>query len=255
MGYNGSAGLNRPPGDFNVSKVPFCHLHFHTEASLLDGACHVGQVMKRARELDMPAVAITDHGVLFGAVAFYKEAKAAGIKPILGCEVYVAPDNTSMLDRKKTESGSQSNHLVLLAETVEGYQNLSYLVSHAHLDGFYYKPRIDRDLLSRHSRGLIGLSACLKGEIPEMCVKRDIAGAVKRAGEYADILGKDNFFLELQDHGIADQRLANAGLLQVAKKTGLNLVASNDVHYLSAGDHEAHDVMLCLQTQTVLSDP
>jgi DNA polymerase-3 subunit alpha len=238
-----------------MSNQPFVHLHFHTEYSLLDGACRVEEVMEAAQRMGMPAVAITDHGVLYGAVDFYKSAKAKGIKPILGCEVYMAPEGTTMRERKKSESGSQSNHLVLLAENETGYRNLSHLVSQAHLEGFYYKPRIDRDLLSRHSQGLIGLSACLKGEIPEMAVRGNLDGAVRRAEEYREILGRDHFFIELQDHGIPEQRLANEGLLEVARRTGLPLVATNDVHYLSAEHYEAHDVMICLQTQTVMSDP
>jgi len=237
------------------AKCPFVHLHFHTQYSLLDGACKLDGVMETAQQLGMSAVAMTDHGVLYGAVDFYKRAKAKGIKPIIGCEVYVAPDGMSMREQRKSVSGSHSNHLVLLAEDEAGYRNLCQLVSQAHLEGFYYKPRIDHELLSRHSRGLIGLSACLKGEIPELCLKGDMAGAVARAELYAEILGRENFFIELQDHGLADQRLVNKGLVEVARRTGLPLVATNDVHYLQPQDWEAHDVMICLQTQSVLSDP
>ena len=238
-----------------ISEQKFVHLHFHTEYSLLDGACHIDGVMERAHELGMPAVAMTDHGVLYGAIEFYKKAKAKGIKPLLGCEVYVAPEQMSMHEHRKSSTGSQSNHLVLLAENEKGFRNLATLVSKAHMEGFYYKPRIDHECLSQYSEGLVGMSACLKGEIPELCVQGDMKGAIARAETYMDILGKDNFYIELQDHGIKEQRIANQGLLEVAQKTGLPLVASNDVHYLQPGDWEAHDVMICLQTQSVMSDP
>ena len=211
--------------------------------------------MDAAQKMNMPAVALTDHGVLYGAIEFYKKAKAKGIKPILGCEVYMAPHGIQMHERKRAANGSQSNHFVLLAKDNEGYANLTKLVSKAHIEGFYYKPRIDKALLSQYSKGLIGLSACLKGEVAELCVQGDIDTAVERAEEYKEILGKDNFYIELQDHGIREQRIANEGLLEVAKRTNLPLVASNDVHYLAANHHEAHDIMICLQTQSVESDP
>ncbi len=238
-----------------MSKQPFVHLHFHTQYSLLDGACRVKSAMETAQAQGMSAVAITDHGVLYGAVDFYKTAKSYGVKPILGCEVYTTPENTGMTERKTGRDGSQSNHLVLLAENEVGYQNLVQLVSRAHLDGFYYKPRIDKALLREYNEGLIGLSACLKGEIPEHCVRGDVDGAVQKTEEFTDILGKDNFYIELQDHGIQEQRIANEGLLEVAKRTGLPLVATNDVHYIAPEHHTAHDVMICLQTQSVMSDP
>ena len=233
--------------------VPFVHLHFHTEYSLLDGACQVERVMRVAHELGMKAVAITDHGTLYGLVDFYKTAKSKGIKPLLGCEVYVAAGN--MRDRKTNDGKSYSNHLVLLAETNEGYRNLCRLSSMAHLEGFYYKPRIDKALLRIYGKGLIGLSSCLKGEIASFCVSNNLDAAVRAANEYAEIFGKNNFYLEIQDHGIPDQRIANRGILEVAKRTGLPIVATNDVHYLKAEHAEAHEVLLCLQTQTVMSDP
>ena len=208
--------------------------------------------MRRAVELDMQHVAITDHGNLYGVVDFYKQARSAGIKPILGCEVYVA--HGSMYEKKSTDRKTQSNHLVLLAETDEGYQNLMKLVSQAHLEGFYYKPRIDKDLLRQHNRGLIGLASCLKGEVAELCVKGHLDEAERVAREYSDILGKNNFFLEVQDHGIPEQRIANEGIFQLAERTGLPLVATNDVHYLKQEHAKAHEVLLCLQTQTVMSD-
>jgi len=228
-------------------------LHFHTSYSLLDGACQVKKTMDRAHELGMPAVAMTDHGVLFGAVEFYKEAKAKGIKPLIGCEVYIAFG--SMHERKVEPGRGYANHFVLLAENEEGYANLMRLVSLSHLEGFYYKPRIDKELLSQHHKGLIGLAACLKGEVAELCVQGKIDKAEKVACEFRDIMGEDNFFLEIQDHGIPEQRVANKGILEIAKRTGLPIVATNDVHYLKAEHAEAHEVMLCLQTQTVMSDP
>jgi DNA polymerase-3 subunit alpha len=234
--------------------IPFVHLHFHTEFSLLDGCCRVDKSMEEARALGMTALAITDHGVMYGVVDFYKKARDKGIKPILGCEAYLA--RGSMADRKLEDgSRSQSNHLVLLAESNEGYYNLVHLISKAHLEGFYYKPRIDKQLLARKARGLIGTSACLKGEIPERIVKGDLDGATRLAGEYAEIFGKNNFFLEMQNHGIAEQRICNEGILEIHRRTGLPLIVSNDVHYLRKEHYEAHDVMLCLQTGTTLTDP
>lgn len=236
-----------------AKNVPFTHLHFHTEYSLLDGACQIDRVMTTAQEMGMTAVAITDHGTLFGVVDFYKQAKSAGVKPILGCEVYVA---TGRMQDRKTESGkSYANHLVLLAENDTGYQNLLRLASLAQLEGFYYKPRIDKDLLSRHSKGLIALSSCLKGEVTGACAEGNMEAAIKAAGTYSEIMGKGNFFLELQDHGIAEQRTANRHILEVARKLKLPIVATNDVHYLKPEHAEAHEVLLCLQTQTVMTDP
>ena len=232
---------------------PFAHLHFHTEYSLLDGACRIDKVMTRALELDMRAVAITDHGVMYGVVEFYKKAMKQGIKPILGCEVYMA--HGSMHERKTGPGGSQSNHFVLLAENETGYFNLQKMVSRAHLEGFYYKPRIDKELLAAHSKGLIGLSACLKGSVTEACAAGDLDTALRNAGEFEEILGKGNFYIELQDHGIREQRIANQGLLQVARRLNLPLVATNDVHFIDRTHSAAHDVMICLQTATVLSDP
>ena len=188
---------------------PFTHLHFHTQYSLLDGACKIGEVMDTARQSGMTAAAITDHGVMYGVIDFYKAARKAGIKPILGCEVYMAPDGTSRHDRKLGESNKQSNHLVLLAEDLEGYYNLSKLVSIGHLEGFYYKPRIDKEILAEHSKGLVCLSACLAGEVAGLCAKKEVDQALAKVGEYTDIFGKDNYYLELQDHGLPEQRIAN----------------------------------------------
>jgi DNA polymerase-3 subunit alpha len=236
-----------------TTNVPFVHLHFHTEYSLLDSACQVDRVMATALDLGMTAVAITDHGVLYGVIDFYKQAKAKGIKAILGCEVYVATG--SMRDRKSNGGKGYANHLVLLAENETGYYNLMRMVSLAHLEGFYYKPRIDKELLAQHHKGLIGLSSCLKGEITAACAADNMKAAEKAAGEYAEILGKGQFFLELQDHGLPEQRAANRNLIQLSRRTGLPLVATNDVHYLKPEHAEAHEVLLCLQTQTTMSDP
>ena len=232
-----------------MTNVPFCHLHFHTQYSLLDSACKVGEVMKTAGELGQNYVAMTDHGNLFGAVEFYKAAYKAGIKPIIGCEVYLARNG---VDEKTTQADNM--HLVLLAETQQGYENLMKLVSKAHLEGFYYKPRIDKTWLREYSEGLIGLCACLKGEVTEAAAEGDIDKAVKIANEYSEILGPDNFFLELQDHGMPEQKTANKNMLEVAKITGLPLVATNDVHYVKQSDHESHDVLICLQQGNLLSD-
>jgi len=234
--------------------TPFVHLHLHTAYSLLDGANLIEPLMKRVQELGMPAVAITDHGTLFGTVDFYKQAKSNGIKPIIGCEVYVAAGN--MRD-KKLADGSRSyfHHLVLLAENDTGYKNLIRLASLAQLEGFYYKPRIDKELLAQYHSGLIALSSCLKGEVTAACAREDMDTAMTAAGTFSDIMGKDNFFLEIQDHGIPEQRIANPHIIEIAKRTGLPLVATNDVHYLKAEHAEAHEVLLCLQTQTVMSDP
>ncbi len=233
--------------------VPFVHLHLHTSYSLLDGACRTPDLVDAALKLDMPAVAITDHGVMYGIVDFYKAAREKGLKPILGCEVYEAPG--SRKERKADRSQPTANHLVLLASDLTGYANLIKLVSSAHLEGFYYKPRIDREILARHHEGLIGLSGCLKGRIASALLGNDEKSALREAGEYSDILGKDNFFIELQDHGLPDQLKVNPGLIEVARRAGLPLVATNDVHYIKKEHAEAHEALLCIQTGTVLSDP
>lgn len=232
-----------------MKSVPFCHLHFHTEYSLLDSSCKVADAVKTARELGQDYLAITDHGVLYGVIDFYKQALNAGIKPIIGCEVYVARNG---MDEKSSQSDNL--HLVLLAEDNAGYDNLMHLVSLGHLEGFYYKPRIDKKILRQYSKGLIGLSACLKGEIAEACAEGAADKAVTLAQEYAEILGPGNFFLELQDHGIPEQKTANKHIVEVAKRTGLPLVATNDVHYLKQEHRDAHDVLICLQHGNLVSD-
>ena len=229
----------------------FVHLHCHTEYSLLDGAGRIPQLIARAKELDMPALAITDHGVMYGVVDFYKEAKKQGIKPILGCEVYVAPQSRF----NKTQRGEGAYcHLVLLAENNEGYQNLIQLVSLSFTEGFYYRPRVDKELLSRYSEGLIALSACLGGEIPGLLLRGLREEAEKTALEYQAIFGKGNFFLELQEHGLPEQPAVNQALTEMAQKLGIPLVATNDLHYLARKDAEYHDVLLCIQTGKVLTD-
>ncbi len=230
----------------------FVHLHLHTEYSLLDGAVRVGELMNACCELGMPAVAMTDHGNLYGVVPFYQAAKKAGIKPILGCELYVAPG--SHKEKHAASAREAAYHITLLAETFEGYQNLVKLVSTAHLDGFYYKPRVDHELMAAHSKGLICLSGCLKGEINSaLC-----AGAHERArqltGLYCDIFGPNNFFLELHDHGIEAQALCNPVLVKLAAEFGLGLVAANDVHFLRRDHYEAHDVMICIGTGAMVDD-
>ena len=231
--------------------MAFAHLHVHTEYSLLDGACRIRDLPKLVKELGQTAVAITDHGVMYGAIDFYRACKAQGIHPIIGCEVYVA--RRTRLD-KTYELDAESRHLVLLCQNETGYRNLSYLVSQAFVDGFYIKPRIDLDLLRRHSEGLIGLSACLAGEIPRRLVGGDYEGAKEYALTMQEILGRDNFYLELQDHGIPQQTTVNRGLLRLHQETGIPLVCTNDAHYLRKEDAESHDVLLCIQTGKTVDD-
>lgn len=232
-----------------MKTVPFCHLHLHTKYSLLDSTCKVDELMQTASDMGQTYVAMTDHGNLYGAVDFYKQAQKHGIKPIIGCEVYIARNG---MDEKTSQADNM--HLVLLAEDQEGWQNLMKLVSCGQLDGFYYKPRIDKNLLKEHCKGLIGLSACLKGEVAEACAEGAVDRAVEVAKEYSGILGENNFFLEIMDHGMTEQKAANKHIIEVAKITGLGLVATNDVHYLRQEDHEAHDALICLQQGSLLSD-
>src|SRR5437868_5572866 len=230
----------------------FVHLHLHTEYSLLDGACRIDELLDQAVRLKMPAIAVTEHGNLFSSVIFHDHARARGLNPILGCEVYVAPG--SRLD-KSGNPGTTQNHLVLLAETLEGYHNLIKLVSAGYTEGFYYKPRIDKELLAAHAKGLIGLSSCLKGEVAEGLSHGQERRALDAAAAYRDILGAGNFFLEMQWHGIEEQRIVNGGIPRMAADLGLNLVCTNDVHYLREADHHAHDVLLCIGTGKGFTDP
>lgn len=230
---------------------PFVHLHLHTKYSLLDGACQIKPLVQRAKELGMNAVAMTDHGVMYGTIEFYKACKDAGIKPVIGCEVYI----NAKASRSCREPHTPYHHLVLLAENEEGYQNLARINTIAHLEGFYYKPRIDKETLRAHSKGLIGLGACLHGEVNTHLKERHLDEAEKVAREYMEIFGPGNFFLELQDHGIKEQKVANEGIREVCRRTGLRAVITNDVHYVQQSHAEAHEVMLCIQTSTVMSDP
>ena len=229
----------------------FVHLHLHTEYSLLDGAIRMKELMKKAVEFKMPAVAITDHGNLFGAIEFYQEAQRAGVKPIIGCEAYIAPGSN------KDRPGSRRDaayHFTLLAENETGYRNLVKLVTAGHLEGFHYAPRIDKELLAAHSEGLIGLSGCLAGEINAAIQANNVEKAKQSAAEYRDILGAENFFIELHDHGMEEQRKCMTALPQIARDIGVGLVAANDVHFLRRSDHQAHDVMLCIGTGKMVQD-
>src|SRR6188472_118386 len=229
----------------------FVHLHLHSEYSLLDGACRIEELLDRAAELKMPAVAITEHGNMFSSVIFHDQARKRGLNPILGCEVYVAPGD------RRTKSGTPgetANHLVLLAQNLAGYHNLIKLVSSGYTEGFYYKPRIDKDLLARHATGLIGLSSCLKGEVATGIRTTQQQKAIQAAAAYRDILGPQNFFLEMQYQGIDEQRVVNTGLQPIAKDLGLELVVTNDVHYLQNSDYKPHDVLLCIGTGKSVND-
>ena len=230
----------------------FVHLHLHTEFSLLDGACRIDELLDRAAALKMPAIAVTEHGNLFSSVIFHDHARQKGVKPILGCEVYVAPGDRR---NKSGNPGETQNHLVLLAETDEGYHNLIKLVSSGYTDGFYYKPRIDKALLAEHAKGLIGLSSCLKGEVAQGLTHQQEKKAIEAASTYRDILGPGNFFLEMQWHGIEDQRVVNSGLPAIARDLHLPLICTNDVHYLREADAHPHDVLLCIGTGKAFSDP
>src|SRR5829696_5721341 len=229
----------------------FVHLHLHTEFSLLDGACRVDELLDQAQQLKMPALAVTEHGNMFSAVTFHDAARKRGINPILGCEVYVAPGDRR--DKSGTP-GETANHLVLIAENEKGFKNLIKLVSSGYTEGFYYKPRIDKQLLAQHAEGLIGLSSCLKGEVASEIRSEQAKKAVAAAAQYRDILGKGNFFLEMQFQGIEEQRIVNNGLIPIAKDLNMPLVVTNDVHYLRHGDHKPHDILLCIGTGKSVND-
>jgi DNA polymerase-3 subunit alpha len=233
-----------------MADTPFVHLHCHTDYSLLDGACDISQLMDTAAAQNMPAVAMTDHGNLFGAVQFYNIAKAKGIHPVIGCEVYV-----SQQGHKTRSENDRYNHLVLLCENQEGYRNLINLVSTGFLDGFYYKPRIDKDLLSRHSKGLIAMSACLRGDINETILADRHDEARRLAYTYQDIFGRGNFFLEIQDHGLEQDKRVTPEVNRLSAETGIAMVATNDAHYLQREDARAHEILMCIQTGKTMSDP
>ena len=234
--------------------MAFVHLHLHTEFSLLDGACRIKKLVERVREIGQDAVAITDHGVMYGVVDFYKACKEAGIKPIIGCEVYVAPRGRTRF-QKVHEFDSSFHHLVLLCRNEEGYRNLSYMVSQAFLEGFYIKPRIDLDLLREHCGGLIACSACLGGEVPKLLAAGDYDKAKEVALEMRELFGADGYYLELQDHGIPVQRQVNGGLIRLHEETGIPLVATNDAHYLRKEDAEMQDILMCIQMGKTVDDP
>lgn len=230
----------------------FTHLHVHTEYSLLDGSSKIGEITKRAKELGMDSLAITDHGVMYGVIDFYKAAKKAGIKPILGCEVYVAPG--SRFEKTPGESEDRYYHLVLLAENNTGYQNLMKIVSRGFTEGFYYKPRVDYEVLTEYHEGIIALSACLAGEVQRYLARGMYEMGMEAAKRYENIFGKGNFFLELQDHGISTQQYVNQQLVRMSEELNIELVATNDIHYTYAEDADAHDILLCIQTGKIVTD-
>ena len=232
--------------------MAFTHLHVHTEYSLLDGSNKIKEYVKRLKELGMDSGAITDHGVMFGVIDFYKEAKAQGIKPILGCEVYVAPN--SRFDKEVTGGEDRYYHLVLLAENNQGYSNLMKIVSRGFTEGYYYKPRVDMEVLNQFHEGIICLSACLAGEVQRDISKGLYDEAKKAALRYEACFGKGNYFLELQDHGIPEQKTVNAALVRMSKELDIPLVATNDIHYTYAEDAQAHDILLCIQTSKLVTD-
>ena len=236
------------PNDNNLN---FTHLHVHTEYSLLDGSAKIKELVQKAKDLGMDSIAITDHGAMFGAIDFYKAAKEVGIKPIIGCEVYVASGSRFVKDQSQ---GYNYNHLVLLAETNEGYQNLIKLVSYGYTEGFYYKPRIDMELLRKYNKGIIASSACLAGVVAREIIQKGYDRAKEVALEYEEIFGKGNFFLELQDHGIREQKIVNEQLLKMSKETDIPLIATNDSHYINEEDAEPHDILLCIQTAKTVND-
>lgn len=232
--------------------MAFAHLHTHTQYSLLDGSNKIKDYIAKVKEMGMTAAAITDHGVMYGVIDFYREAKAAGINPVLGCEVYVAP--RSRFDKEQGHGEDRYYHLILLAENNEGYSNLMKIVSIGFVDGFYYKPRVDFETLEKYHQGLICLSACLAGEVSRNLVRGNYEGAKECALRYKKVFGKGNYFLEMQDHGLADQKTVNAGMMRLHKETGIDLVVTNDCHYTNEEDADAHDILLCLQTGKKLMD-
>src|SRR5262249_29245043 len=229
------------------SMAEFTHLHLHTQYSLLDGAIRLDQLVPKVLERGMKSVAMTDHGNLFGALDFYQRAKAHGVKPIFGCETYVAPDRHDKTERK-------SHHMILLAKDQVGWKNLSFLNSMGYLEGFYYNPRIDKKLLREHSQGLVGLSACLGGEVAQTIMRRGPEAAEGIALEMQDIFGKGSFFLELQPNGLEEQENVNGHLLELSKKTGIPVIATNDCHYLNQNDARAHEILMCVQQKRTLQD-
>ncbi len=234
-----------------MSENKFTHLHVHTEFSLLDGACRITELVKKAKELNMDSIAITDHGSMYGVVEFFKQAKREGIKPILGFEAYVAPRKMNDKDPQKDKN---QYHLVLLAENYEGYKNLLKICSAGFVDGFYYKPRVDYDLLRQHSKGIIALSACIAGEVQSNLLDNNYEKAVETALIYKNIFGENNFFLEMQDHGMKEQQIINSGLVKMSQQLGIPLVATNDIHYINKEDSKFHDILMCIQMQKTVDE-
>jgi len=230
--------------------MSFVHLHLHTEYSLLDGACRIDRLFERVKDLNMNAVGITDHGAMYGVIDFYKTAKENGIKPIIGCEVYLAP--RTRFD-KEPNIDNDIHHLVLLAMDNDGYRNLSKIVSIGFVEGFYYKPRVDREVLSKYSKGLIALTSCLAGEIPKLILREQKEKLYDAINFYKEVFG-ENFYFELQYHYIDEQRFVNNELMRLSKKYQIPLVATNDVHYLRREDRNLHDILLCIQTGKTISD-
>src|SRR6267378_5179947 len=244
-----SSSSNRPA----VQHAEFVHLHVHSEYSLLDGAAQLEKLVKKAKELRFPAIALTDHGNLFGAIDFYLAAQKAGVKPIVGCELYVAPG--SRKERGSQDGGYEgANHLTVLVRNRTGYKNLVKLVSRAYLEGFYYKPRVDHELLAEHADGLLILSGCLNSEVSRMLSAGDAVRARETAGWYQEVFGKDHYFMEVQAHGIEEQERVMAETLRIASAIGAPVVGTNDSHYLEAGHARAHEALLCIQTGTNLQD-
>ena len=235
-----------------IRSKEFVHLHVHTEYSLLDGANRIKHLIARVAELGMKSIAITDHGVMYGVIDFYKEAKKQGIKPILGCEVYTS--KRGRLD-KQPVTDADHGHLVLLAKDITGYRNLMKIVSIGFIEGFYYKPRIDFEILEKYSEGIIALSACLSGDVPKAILQSDYHKAKNTALKFNEIFGQDNFYLELQENGIEEQKLVNQNLIKISQETGIPLIATNDAHYLRQEDSKAHEILLCIQTGTNMNDP
>src|SRR3990172_3065590 len=226
----------------------FTHLHVHTEFSLLDGMCRIPQLVARAKELGMTALAITDHGVMYGAIQFYQEATKAGIKPIIGCEIYIAPNGRT----SKTPADKQNYHLILLAKNQTGYRNLIQLTTKAHLEGFYYKPRVDKELLTQHHEGLVALSACIGGEVPQLILQNRLDDAKKAARWYKETFG--DFYFEIQRHPITELERINQHLIEMSRELDIPMVATNDTHYLKQEDASIHDLLLCIGTNTTIHD-
>src|SRR5712691_4204588 len=237
-----------------MQHAEFVHLHVHSEYSLLDGAAQLEKLVQKAKDLHFPALALTDHGNLFGAIDFYQAAQKAGVKPILGCELYVAPRGRK--ERGGEDGGYEgANHLTVLVRNLAGYRNLIKLVSKAYLEGFYYKPRADKELLAQHSDGLLVLSGCLNSEVSRLLSQGEEDKARQVAGWYQEVFGKDYYFMEVQSHGLAEQAKVTEATLQIARALGAPVVGTNDAHYLEAAHARAHEALLCIQTGTTVRDP